>query len=176
MAFAESPADARVGLAIRGRSRTRGEGAIQSESQTLLMLQAGSLRCALPLPCVVETLRPLGTQQLANAPEFVLGVCVIRGEVLPVVDLARLLNAATTGHTRWVVVRTGDRAAALAVDSVLGFRSAGPEMLAGVPALLSNAHPDIITMLGVLDRQLLLMLETAHLVPEDVWASLDRAA
>lgn len=138
------------------------------------MLQTGSLRCALPMACVVECLRPLALKQFANAPEFVPGVCVIRGEVLPVVDLARLLGATTTANTRWVVVRSGDQKVALAVDAVIGFERVMPEAMAGVPALLAEARPDVIAALGVLDRQLLLVLETARIVPDQVWASLDQ--
>ncbi|HZE91839.1 MAG TPA: chemotaxis protein CheW, partial [Rhizobacter sp.] len=60
--------------------------------------------CALPLSHVVETMRPLPTETIAGAPDFVCGLAVIRGAPVPVVDLARLLGATDTQARRFVTV------------------------------------------------------------------------
>lgn len=129
--------------------------------------------CAFPLAHVVEIMRALPTRALANAPEFVRGISIIRGEPLPVVDLALVLGAVSAGElTRFVVVRSGDRKVAVAVETVVGIRQAASEMLAGMPRLLSKAQPGIVTAIGALERELLLVLEATYFVPEVVWSSL----
>ena len=47
--------------------------------------------CALPLVHVLEVMRPLPLEKVEPAPAFLLGLAVIRGEPLPVVDVAALL-------------------------------------------------------------------------------------
>ena len=138
-----------------------------------LILRLGALRCALPLLHVVETMRPLPARPLPKAPEFVGGVSVIRGEPLPVVDLALLLGAAAGKPGRFVVVRSGGRKVALAVEAVVGICAVASETLAGVPLLLSKAPADIVSALGALDKDLLVVLEAGRILPEEVWPSLE---
>jgi purine-binding chemotaxis protein CheW len=147
------------------------ECAVADESfQSVLIVGVGTLRCALPLALVVETTRPLPLCPLAGAAEFVLGTSVIRGEPVPVVDLAGLLGAAPARPARFVVVRAGERRVALATDAVIGVRDIAVETMAPVPPLLAVARPDAAMALGVLDRELLLVLQTAHIVPDEVWS------
>jgi purine-binding chemotaxis protein CheW len=157
---------------LQGHRDAREEKRIQTESQALLIVQIGTLRCGLPLSCAVETLRPLPLQPLANAPEFVAGACVIRGEALPVVDLAKLLGATSAAPARFVVARAGAHKVALAVDAVTGTGHVTTEAMASVQPLLAGARSEAIAALGTLDNELLLVLETARIVPDEVWASL----
>ncbi len=64
-----------------------------SSNQSLLCRIAGRL-CAVPLESVLETMRPGATEPLAEAPRFVLGLAIIRGEPMPVVDMGRLISEA----------------------------------------------------------------------------------
>lgn len=137
--------------------------------QSVLMLKVGALRCALPLSCVVEALRPLPLRPLAGMAAFVSGASVIRGQAVPVVDLAALLGAASPAAARFVVVRAGERRVALAVESVIGVTELADEALEGVPPLLSQAQGQTVSALGVLDHDLLLVLQAARLVPDEVW-------
>jgi purine-binding chemotaxis protein CheW len=139
----------------------------EQRSQSVLLISAGMLRCALPLRLVIETMRPLPLHALANAPAFVCGASVIRGEPVPVVNLAALLGAGPGPAARFVLVRAGGRKVALAVEAVIGVQELGFDALAGVPPLL--AHADALSALGTLDRELLLVLRTAHIVPPELW-------
>jgi purine-binding chemotaxis protein CheW len=142
---------------------------LNPQSSSVLLLKAGALRCALPLSCVSETLRPLPLHALANTPGFVCGASVIRGEPVPVVDLARFLGAAAQTAARFVLVRAGKGKVALAVEAVIGIQQLVLEPGASVPPLLAHASPDAVGALAILDRELLLVLQTAHIVPEDLW-------
>jgi purine-binding chemotaxis protein CheW len=127
----------------------------------------------LPIELVVETMRPLHVDALSGAPSFVSGLSVIRGVPVPVVDVGRLLGEECRHPQRFVTVRAGHRTVALAVGDVIGLRPVAVGELQTLPPLLRNAPAAIVPCLGTLDGELLLVLQSAHVVPEDVW---DRAA
>jgi purine-binding chemotaxis protein CheW len=136
-----------------------------------LIVRARDRACALRLTDIVEVMRPLPIEPISHAPPGVLGVAQIRGEPVPVVDLGALVDgqagASPAAPGRFVTVRAGDRRAALAVDAVEGFRPLADEALHALPPLLSGARESPIGRLAALDRDLLLVLDAARLVPED---------
>lgn len=134
--------------------------------QSLLACRAGGRACALPLEHVIETMRPLPIEPIADAPSFVRGVAIIRGGPVPVVDCAALIAGTATPATRFVLARVGDRRVALAVDDVLGVVSLPRARLGELPPLLRDAAGEAIAAVGTLDARLLLVLETGRLLPE----------
>jgi len=139
----------------------------------VLLCQVGLLVCALPLESVSETLRPMRFEPLADTAPFVLGVSIIRGRPVPVVDLARLLgNATDEVRTRFVSLKIGERSVALAVGRVIGVRSLDASLACQMPPLLGGASAEVIATIGSLDAGLLLFLETSKMLPDFAWASL----
>jgi purine-binding chemotaxis protein CheW len=130
--------------------------------------------CAIPLREVVETLRPLPIEPLAGAPSYVCGLSILRGAPVPVVDLGLLLGVEQVRATRLVALRVGARTVAVAVSAVLGVNSLAEA--AALPPLLKDAGHGAVQALGSVDRELLLVLEGARLVPEELYAELDRGA
>jgi purine-binding chemotaxis protein CheW len=127
----------------------------------------------LPLGHIVEVLRPLQIQPIADAPLGVEGLSVIRGEAVPVLDLPMLLGGSRGARGRWIVVRAGERRVALAVDAVIGIRELSASAWTELPPLVRDAGA-IIDAVAILDEQVLLVLKTGNLVPEAVWESLTR--
>jgi purine-binding chemotaxis protein CheW len=119
--------------------------------------------CALPLEHVVEVMRPLPVQRVGGAPAFVLGLAVVRGQPLPVIDAALLLAGQVSSPTRFVSLRVGERRVVLAVTEVLGARRVQGQVLQDSPALVAGA-PEVRRALGVLDGRLLEVLESARLI------------
>jgi purine-binding chemotaxis protein CheW len=150
-----------------------------SGQRRLLICRVGAKLCGLPLTRVLETLRPLRSEPLAGAPEFVSGVALIRGRPTPVIDARRLLGSASdTAPTRYVTLGFGadaqaSRVAALAVDAVLGVRDLDEAQLAQVPSLLQSER-ELVSALGALDAELLVVLEHARLLPESLWQQLEQ--
>jgi purine-binding chemotaxis protein CheW len=138
-----------------------------------LLCEVGVRLLAVPLECVVETMRPLAVELLPGMPDFILGMSVIRGSVVPVVDVPSVLGVAGSTPRRFVTISVDGRTAALAVDTVLGIQTLDDEMLQAAPALLSAMDHELLSVVGTWGARLLLVLSTAHLVPESVWASLD---
>lgn len=133
-----------------------------------LLVRAGARVCALPVESVLETMRPLPISTLPEAPPFVSGVAVIRGEPVPVVDLHALLGGGAPGvAARFVTVRAGARSVALAVERVLGIEALTASA-AAAPPLLSGASAAAVEALASRDGDLLVVLSAARLVPDEV--------
>lgn len=147
-----------------------------------LICRSDSRLCALSLENVVETMRSLPIEFLPSAPDFVLGASIVRSQVLPVVHASALLGAQRQSghpiHARFVTLRLGkdsnhERHIALAVDSVIGVRRLEPETAGEIVPLLSGASAKAIEAVTMLDAELLLVLQAARLIPDDVWQQLD---
>jgi purine-binding chemotaxis protein CheW len=135
-----------------------------------LIARASGLGIALPLPNVGETMRPQAVKPLPGMPPYVLGLSRIRGQAIPVVHLGALLGAATPAPAgRFVTVDTGGRRVALAVDAVIGVRRLDAAALGGVPG-------ELVEALGVMDKELLVVLRAARILPTEVWERLAAAA
>jgi purine-binding chemotaxis protein CheW len=118
-------------------------------------------------------MRTLPIQPVPVAPPFILGLSVIRGEPVPVVDLGRLLGFPEEPRTdRLVLLRVGDRRAALAVEAVIKIVSDSALDRRALPPLLRGAGEQTVAAVSALDHEFLTILEAAHLVPEEVWSSL----
>jgi len=126
-------------------------------------------------------MRPLPVEPLAGAPPFVRGLATIRGFPTPVIDIGRLLGSSELSVTptlsspaaRFVSLELGERTVVLAVDAVLGVSSIPPGILVNIPPLLQEACASMISVVGVLDARLLLVLEAARLVPDSTWSALE---
>jgi purine-binding chemotaxis protein CheW len=140
----------------------------------LLVVEAGGLRAGIPLRHVREIMRPLPIAELAGAPPFVLGLAMIRGASVPVVDLGAVLGRAAPREmlARFASIVVDGRALALAVNAVTGILELEPNAASEMPPLLSRAASEVVDELALSDAALLLVLRTARLVP-DLAASAD---
>jgi purine-binding chemotaxis protein CheW len=136
----------------------------------------GRKLCALPLGHLLETMRPLTVQPLSQMPDFVAGLAVIRGRPTPVLDARKLLGSPSDeAPGRYVTLdlgQRGARVAALAVDAVVGVRDVSDRLMSELPSLLRGPHGNVIGAVAALDAELLLVLEQARLVPEELWQRL----
>lgn len=146
----------------------------RSTLASFLICRSAPRLCALPLEHVAETMRALPIEPMPGMPPFLLGVSIIRGAVVPVVNLARLLGAtANVQAARYVTLRLGDRQVAFAVERVIGVRELAAESIEDIPPLLCEADAGVVAAIATLDAELLLVLQAARLIPESVWDALD---
>lgn len=138
-----------------------------SASELILVCRMGGVLCGFPLASVAETMRPLPTESLPGIPDFVAGVSIIRGAAVPVVSGDYLMGDRRLPPTRFVLLRVGARQVALGVDEVVGIAPIEPARLADMPALAGGAGP-AMSRLGALDGELLLVLDSARIIPDDV--------
>ncbi|HEX7670975.1 MAG TPA: chemotaxis protein CheW [Polyangiaceae bacterium] len=139
----------------------------------MLLCRVREHLCALPLSHVVETMRPLRLDPFAGMPAFVVGISLIRGDAVPVVDPGVLLGLGDPPRaTRFVVLRTGPRRVALAVEVVIGVRELMHSSLKELPPLMSRTTAELVTALSTLDAELLLVLHATRVLPESVWQAI----
>lgn len=146
--------------------RARGDPVTERPDQTALICRVQSRWCALPLVHVRETMRPLPIAALAAPVAQVLGLALIRGSSLPVVDLAALLGLHGVTPQRFVVIAVAERRVALAVSAVLGLRPM--PVTESLPPLTREAPNELIAAIGWLDAELLMVLDSARLLPEEL--------
>ena len=146
-----------------------------AEQDGALIVAIGTRSCAIPIQHVAETMRPLPIESIAGMPEFILGVSVIRGTPVPVVDLGALLETSDRSLTygRFVTLKIGERRAAVAVDGVVGLRNLDSRQVGELPPLLRAAGAEIIDAIGTCDAQLLIVLRAMRIVTDEVWATLE---
>ena len=143
-----------------------------------LLCQVDASYVALPISHVIEVSRPLPVTRVADAPDWIAGVSVMRGAVTPVIDARRLLGSpAADGDERarrWVALRVDQRRVALAVDAVLRAGTL-PEADRTEAAPLVASSP-LFSSLGTLDAKLLLVLSGALLLASDAAAAVEAYA
>jgi purine-binding chemotaxis protein CheW len=153
------------------------ETSLSSTRLAVVLVRSGNLFCALPLESVIETLRSPPITAIAGAPEWVQGVAVIRGATVVVVDLGIMLGAssAEVKQPRLVTLHVGARVIALAVESITGVREFDRTMLSEVPPLLLQAHPEVLTAIGLLDGELMLVLDGSRIITAEELARLENS-
>jgi purine-binding chemotaxis protein CheW len=132
--------------------------------------------CALPLANVVETMRCPPVMSISATPEYVTGVALIRGGTVVVIDLGILLGLESCGlkqQARLVTLRVGQRIVALAVNSVIGVREFDGAAFDEIPPMMRWAHPEVLTAVGALDRELVLVLDGSRVLTEEIMARLE---
>jgi purine-binding chemotaxis protein CheW len=118
-------------------------------------------------------MRPLPVEPIPGVPSFVQGVSVIRGIPTPVVDLGAVLGSPRERTERFVTIRVGEKQVALSVNAVLGVRDLDTIMtIRELPPLLQRALKDVVEMIGTLDQQVLMVLQTGWELPDAVWQAL----
>lgn len=132
--------------------------------------------CAFPVASALEIMRPQPVDPLPNVPRFVLGIALIRGEATPIVDAGTLLaGTATESPSRFVTLRAGTRRVGVAVDDVVGVRSFPASTLNDMHPLTADASAHAVSAVGRLDHELLSVLESARIIPGQVWTAVDEA-
>jgi purine-binding chemotaxis protein CheW len=139
------------------------------ENTPALLMRIGQRTCALALSHVSEVLRPLPIEQVFGKPDAFLGLTILRGAPVPVIDAARLAGwGETIAAKRFVALRVARRSAVLAVDAVLGIRELSGLALEALPPLFLDAPSETVSRIGHLDNELLLVLRATRFVEDDL--------
>lgn len=110
-----------------------------ADAKQILVFSLDEPRYALPLSAVERVVRAVEITPLPKAPEFVLGVINVQGQVIPVVDIRQRLQLPTHRvalDDRFILARTEQRRVALLVDSVPGIHELTDEELVSAEQVL----------------------------------------
>jgi purine-binding chemotaxis protein CheW len=112
---------------------------------TLAAFRVGNAVYALDVAHVREVVRWQAVTALPKAPRLIEGVIDLRGAVVPVVDLGRVLGAAAVGagaSARIAIVEENGLVMGLAVDAAVEVMSVDVRALEDPPALATHAGYD----------------------------------
>jgi purine-binding chemotaxis protein CheW len=160
-----------------GSSRPPGRAVLSAvidrrvDTQSWLLCGVGPHRFILPMAEVIETMRLLPMQTIAGAPPLVLGLSVIRGAPVAVVNTALLFGYESPQYTRLVTVRVGESTIALAVESVFTVAVVEADALQQMPPLIGNDNA--VVAMAARDQNLVFLLNAARIVPDEFAASGD---
>jgi purine-binding chemotaxis protein CheW len=119
---------------------------------TFVRLLVGAEVYAIPVTHVSEIADVGDLTPVPGAPPEVLGVRNLRGQILPVVDLAMLLRIPRTTAPSWLVVaEAGELTAGLAIDEVSGVDQLPDPTDEADSDLLTGALLDHDELIGVID-------------------------
>lgn len=119
----------------------------------LVTFQCGGLICGIDIREVKEINSCLAVTRAPHARPYVLGAVSLRGDVITVVDLARLLElpASQTRSSSSVIVNVEGQWVALAVEAVLDVVSVHPNDIAPLPPNFRGGQERIFS--GVIQRE-----------------------
>ena len=109
---------------------------------TLVEFECRDQRFALPLHCVRRVVASAKPDVLPGAPDIVIGVLNVGGEIVTLIDFGRRIGGPATELNVaqcLLIVDIGGFAVAFVVDGVIGISPREWEHLSGVPARLSGA-------------------------------------
>ena len=109
----------------------------------MLVFTLDPLRCGMPLGSVDRISRIVEIAPLPQAPEIVLGVVNVHGEIIPVINIRKRFGVperelALSSHL--IIARTTRRPVALAVDAALGLVEASMENTADAAEILPGLN------------------------------------
>jgi purine-binding chemotaxis protein CheW len=114
---------------------------------------------------ILDQLTP--TPQVSDCVE---GVSNLRGEIIPIVNLRKLLGLTpkpTDGETRTIVVSIGDQTIGCTVDSVSQVMRINDEAIQPAPDTVAAAAGNYITGFAKLDDGLVILLDSEQLLHPD---------
>ena len=133
-------------------------------------------RYALDLSTVERVARAVEITPLPKAPEIVLGVINMKGEIIPVIDVRKRFGLASREMNvddRFIIARTSRRLVALVADSVAGVRAIEDrEMVSAEQALPFAAY---LQGVAKVDGDLVLIYDLDRFLSLDEEQALDAA-
>jgi purine-binding chemotaxis protein CheW len=147
---------------------TQPELAAASAPLALVSFRVGASSYAIDASCILEIVPSQPLVALPNAPPLIQGVMDLRGVLVPVADLARVLGdpaGVAEARSRIVVVRSDELVLGLRVDAALEVLGAESARLGPAPALGPDGGCDAVeAVLHRADGPPLLVLSLGHVV------------
>lgn len=155
-----------------------GRGAPADPYLRMMLFRLGEGDFGMPV-AAVEEVAPCGAiEAVPSAPAFLAGTAGVRGEQVPVVDLARHLAipATPTHRSRLLLVRAAGRRLGLMVDEVLGVEVLEAASVSPVPERFLGPSREYLDGVARFGERLVILLEPHRLISDaqrDALAALD---
>lgn len=144
-----------------------GAAAAPEQKREYLTFRLGDEEYAVEIACVREILKAPAITEVPHAPEPILGVILLRGEVIPVHDPRRRLGippAPPPKGARVVICDAGEGLAGLLVDSVSQVVRLPPSAIEARPQGIAGIDSDTLMGIGRDRDRLFILLDAAGLL------------
>ena len=128
----------------------------QTEPRQLVVFTLGAEQYALPIKQVKEIIRYTQPRSVASEDYSVQGVISLRGQIVPVYDLASRLGASSEigEHSKIVIVETEEQTVGVIVDAVDEVLTVEDDQLEAIP----RADTTIMDSIAKLGERLVVLL------------------
>lgn len=114
--------------------------------------------------------KSLPLTRVPHAPEFVKGVCNLRGNVIPVIDLKKRLSLPETAEEdimRIMIVHVGRFSVGMTIDAANDVVSIEPDDIEPSPSLISGINAEFIQGVAKVNNRLLILLDLQKILTLD---------
>ncbi len=145
----------------------RGEEGKKGEEIQLVAFRVGREEYGLDIQEVKEIIKMQEITEIPNAPEGVEGVINLRGQITPVMDMRKKLNAERKNNrdTRIVIVENKGENMGIIVDAVTGVIQIPEESISPPPAV-GNTN-EFVKGVGKVDGRLLILIDIKKMMPDN---------
>jgi purine-binding chemotaxis protein CheW len=137
------------------------------EMAELLVFWVGDEEYAIDILEIQELIKLPAVTQVPRTSEAILGITSLRGTVVPVLELSRILKLGTrpvSRTTRVLVLRGGGDPVGLVVDRVTSVVRIERESIEAVPRTMQTETGDLLAGVGRVDERLLIILDLAAIL------------
>lgn len=135
----------------------------------MVMFRLADQNYGVGIDSVYEVIRMEKVTKVPETPDFVEGVISLRGQSIPVVDLARRLGFAKseeTAQSRIIVMDVGGTTAGFIVDEVLEVIHVADTEIQPPPQTLTSIRSDYLTGIALLEGAMVIILDMSNLLQQ----------
>jgi purine-binding chemotaxis protein CheW len=147
-----------------------------TETSKIVLFSLEEPRYALYLSAVERVIRSVEIIPLPKAPDIILGVINMQGEIIPVIDIRKLFHLPTREinlEDQFIIAKTSKRLVALTVDSVEGVSEIADYKVADAKEALPYA--DYLSGITVFENNIILINDLEKFLSLDEEKKLDKA-
>lgn len=144
-------------LLYKKSSKTEFEDAIE-----YLCFKLGDEEYCLEVNIANEIIKPKEITEVPKAPDFILGVFSIRGEVLPLFDIKKLLNikdSTISIKPRFIIITLNNDKVGICVDEITSIRKLPIKAIEQTPINIQGAKKEFIKGIVILNDKTLRILD-----------------
>ncbi len=159
----ESPAiDMEISLIDEDRLYKKSDRKEQTEEEEYLCFKLGEEEYCLEIKYASEITKSKDITDVPKASDFILGVFAIRGEVLPLFDIKKLLDIKQhiiSTKARFVIVNFNGDKVGICVDEITMIRKIPPTLLEQTPINIQGAKKEFIKGIAIVGGNTLRIID-----------------
>ena len=151
---------------------------VQDTSVQLVVFTLGGEEYGVPIQYVREIIRKPEITHMPNAPEFILGVINLRGQIIPIISLHSRFSLGDVGskETKVVIVEFANLQVGMEVNEVSEVLTLDGDRITPAPAMATTIDSGFISGVGKLNDRLLIILDVERILTDEEHSMLAEVA